>query len=172
MKLFAIYIGGSTTTSLIELHDMRFVIAPAIEDTYDELKRDWWGTPESLHIDCWGELKSADGYNITLREHPQEGFDQKLYFVNLGGYDPTEFSELHKNVFVVAPTESKAKVKALKTILDWQSHHEDYTYDVEQAVNLSALAAAKSLYIHLEATDTPTPFAFSCKYHPIGKKSA
>lgn len=170
MKLYAIYIGGATKTSLIELHDMRFVIAKSIKDTYDELKRDWWGTPESLHIDCWGELKSADGHNIHLRDHPQEGFGQKLYFVNLGGYDPNEFSELHKNVFVVAPTESKAKVKALKTILDWQSHHKDYLYDVEQAVNLSALAAEKSLYIHLEPTATPEPFSFSCKYHPIGKK--
>jgi hypothetical protein len=92
--------------------------------------------------------------------------------VNLGGYDPNEFSELHKNVFVVAPTESKAKVKALKTILDWQSHHKDYLYDVEQAVNLSALAAEKSLYIHLEPTTTPEPFSFSCKYHPIGKKAS
>lgn len=172
MKLYAIYIGGSTKTSLIELHDIRFVIAQSIKDTYDELKRDWWGTPESLHIDCWGELKSADGHNIILRDHPQDGFDQKLFFVNLGGYDPQEFAELHKNVFVVAPTESKAKVKALKSVSGWQARHEDYTYDVEQTVNISALAAAKSLHIHLEATDDPTPFAFSCKYHPIGKKSA
>jgi len=172
MKLYAIYIGGSTGTSLIELHDIRFVIAPSIEDTYDELRRDWWGTPDSLHIDCWGELTSADGHNITLKDRPQEGFDQKLYFVNLGGYDPKEFAELHKNVFVVAPTESKAKVKALKTILDWQAHHEDYTYDVEQTVNISALAAAQSIYLHLEPAENPAPFAFSCKYRPLGKKAS
>lgn len=172
MKLYAIYIGGSTETSLIELHDMRFVIAKSIKDTYDELKRDWWGTPESLHIDCWGELCSADGHNITLRDTPQEGFEQKLFFVNLGGYDPAEFTELHKNVFVIAPTESKAKVKALKMILDWQSHHKDYMYDVEKMVNISALAAEKSLHIHLEPSENPKPFTFSCKYHPIGKKAA
>lgn len=172
MNLYAIYIGGSTKTSLIELHDIRFVIADTIEDTYDELRRDWWGTPESLHIDCWGVLTSADGHNIILKDHPQESCDEKLYFVNLGGYDPQEFAELHKNVFVVAPTESKAKVKALKTILDWQSHHEDYTYDVEQTVNISALAAEKSLYIHLEPAENPAPFTFSCKYRPLGKKAS
>ena len=52
MNLFVIYIGGQTEKSLIELHDMRFIIAPKIEDTYDELKKSWLGTPESLHLDC------------------------------------------------------------------------------------------------------------------------
>lgn len=172
MKLFALYIGGSTATSMIELHDVRFVIAETIENTYDDLRRDWWGTPESLHIDCWGELTCADGYNITLRDRPQEGVEEKLFFVNLGGYDPAEFQELHKNIFVVAPTESKAKVKALKTVHGWASRHEDYTYDVERMVNISALAAEKSLHIHLEATKSPAPFTFSCKYRPLGKKTA
>jgi len=32
MKLFYIYIGGKTTTSLIELHDVRFTIGEKIEE--------------------------------------------------------------------------------------------------------------------------------------------
>lgn len=171
MKLFALYIGGATETSMIELHDMRFVIATSLTDTYDELKRTWWGTPESLHIDCWGELTSADGHNIHLRPEPAANDDKNLYFVNLGGYDPDEFTELHKNVFIVAATESKAKVKALKMILDWKSHHKDYLFDVEKTVNISTLAAEKSLHLHLEETETPVPFTFTCKYHPLGKKT-
>lgn len=34
-KLFIIYIGGSHEKAFIELHDMRFVIAETIEDTYE-----------------------------------------------------------------------------------------------------------------------------------------
>ena len=169
MKLFAFYIGGSVPTSLIELHDVRFILAEKYEDTIDELKASWWGTPESLHIDCWGELKSADGHNVVLKPEPSRG-DKKLYFVNLGGYDTADFNELHKNVFVVAPTESKAKVRALQMIRDWGSHHKDYMYDVENCFCLDAAAAGKSLYIHLEETATPEPFSLTCKYQPIGKK--
>lgn len=50
MKLFAIYIGGAHKKSLIELHDMRFVIANTIEETYDTLRQSWWGIPASLHL--------------------------------------------------------------------------------------------------------------------------
>jgi hypothetical protein len=171
MKLFAIYIGGSTDRSLIELHDMRFVIADSIENTHDDLKAGWWGTPDSLHIDCYGELVSTDGYNIHLRKEPSVG-DEKLYFVNLGAYDPQDFTELHKNVFVIAPTESKAKVKALKIIQDWGAHHVDFMYDIEKMFCLNDIAREKSLYIHLEKTDKPEPFEFVCKYMPLDKEKA
>ena len=43
MKLFVIYIGGTHEKSLIELHDMRFVVANTIEETYDALRQSWWG---------------------------------------------------------------------------------------------------------------------------------
>ena len=66
-----------------------------------------------------------DGHDIHLKNEPSDS-ENKLYFVNLGGYDRNEFTELHKNIFVVAPTASKAKVRALKQILDWESHHKDY----------------------------------------------
>ncbi len=57
MNLFMIYIGGTIHGALIELHDMRFVCADKIEDTYSSLKKNWWGSPESLHLDAWGMVK-------------------------------------------------------------------------------------------------------------------
>ena len=148
---------------------MRFIIAEKIEDTFEDIKSSWWGDPKTLHIDCWGELKSADGYNITLRKEPPKSED-KLYFVNLGGYSETEFTELHKNVLVVAPRESKAKVRALKQILDWKSHHKDYQFEVEHLFSISKVAAEKNLYIHLEKTDNPEPFEFTAKFMPLKDK--
>jgi hypothetical protein len=170
MQLFVIYIGGRTSTSLIELHDICFVIAETIEDTYQELCLKWWGTKESLHLDAWGALRQADGYNITLKDYPSKA-EEKLYFVNLGGYDSKEFTELHKNVFVVALNPSKAKVKALKQILDWESHHRDYQYEVEDCFVIEQISYGKKLFIHLELADKIIPFEFICKYVSMEKNN-
>ena len=89
--------------------------------------------------------------------------------MNLGGYDPDDFSELHKNVFVVAPTQSKAKVRALKEILHWPQRHEDYTFEVEKISAIDDAISGSGKYIHLVKTDNPKPFTFICKYRPIGK---
>ncbi len=169
MKLFMIYIGGIHEKSLIELHDIRFVVANNIEDTYEELKSSWWGTSKSLHIDAWGAVDYADGYNITLKPEAPLDSDNKLYFVNLGGYDNNEFTELHKNILVVASNPSKAKVRALKQILDWQSHHRDYQFELESILSVSQLISTKNLHIHLEPSDTNKKFEFTCKYLSIGE---
>jgi hypothetical protein len=168
MKLFVIYIGGVHERAFIELHDMRFVVAQSIEDTYEYLRNSWWGSPESLHLDAWGVLEFADGYDIILKDYPQDS-ENKLYFVNLGGYDKDQFTELHKNVFVVAATDSKAKVRGLGQILDWESHHRDYQFELENIVNISEITAEKRLYIHLIPAETEKKFEFTCKYLPIGK---
>lgn len=169
-EIICYYIGGSTKTSLLELHDMRFVIATDIEATYSELRKSWWGDPNSLHIDCWGELKSADGYNIHIRDTPSQS-SEKLYFINLGGYDPLQFTELHENTFIVSSRESKAKALALKKVLNWQGRHKDYVHEIEKASCINDLVQNKSFYIHLEKTDNPTPFSFVCKYTPLKTKS-
>jgi len=149
---------------------MRFVIAERIEDTYDQIRDSWWGKPEKLHIDAWGELKYADGYNIQFKNEPTKDTENKLFFVNLGGYDSNEFTELHKNVFIVAPNESKAKVKALKQILHWESYHKDYLFEVENILDIAKITAKEDLYLHLEETDDELPFEFTCKYTALEKK--
>ena len=44
-------LGGRTDRSLIELHDVRFVAGRCIEDTYSELRRQWFGRRRGLHLD-------------------------------------------------------------------------------------------------------------------------
>ena len=133
MKLFVAYVGGETATSNIELHDVRFSVGASIEDCHDDLRWQWWGTKESLHLDCWGALEHADGFNIRLHPVPQTPAPGlQLYFANLGGYDPAVFGELHKNAFIVAPSPAKARIRALKMIRDWKSHHEDFLYEIEK----------------------------------------
>lgn len=166
MKLFAIYIGGELEGANIELHDMRFVVAPAITDTYDELRRQWWGIPKSLHIDCWAEIDQVDGYDVHLLPEPFSG-PERLYYVNLGGYAEGEFLEKHKNVFVVADSLPKAKARALKSELNWRELHRDEIYEAEQAIALSETGAQKQLHVHLIPTSSRRELTFTCDYTPI-----
>ncbi|WP_454784636.1 DUF1543 domain-containing protein [Legionella sp. WA2024007413] len=169
MNLFVIYIGGSHSNSLIELHDLRFLVANSIEDTYEGLRKSWWGIPKTLHIDAWGILKYADGYRIQVSQEQSEDHSNKLFFVNLGGYDKTQFTELHKNIFVVAGNELEAKQKALIQISDWQSPHRDYLYEVDHLLNVNSLLKNEGYYLHLNKQVDSQPFEFTCCYTPIGR---
>lgn len=166
MKLFAIYIGGEMAGANIELHDMRFVVAPSITETYDELRRQWWGIPKSLHIDCWAEIDQVDGYDVVLRPEPFAG-PERLYYVNLGGYAEGEFLEKHKNVFVVADTLPQAKARALKLASGWREPHRDDMYEAEQAIALSESGASQRLHVHLVPATVRKDLAIICDYTPI-----
>jgi len=167
-KLFIIYIGGAHQNSLIELHDMRFVVANHIEETWQVLRENWWGTPASLHLDAWGILNYADGFDIQIADQPSLGNDKKLYFANLGGYDPSQFTELHKNIFVVAEDAVQAKQKAIQKIAEWNSAHRDYLYDVDTLLDVNHLVG-DGHHLHLIPTQQKKDFEFVCRYTPIGK---
>jgi hypothetical protein len=166
MKLFAIYVGGEHPGANIEVHDIRFVAAETIEATYPTLLAQWWGKPGSLHVDCWSDISHADGYAVTLREEPFDGAE-KLYYVNLGGYDGLSFAEQHRNVFVVADSLAAARSRAIRQAKDWTDAHRDDMYEAEQAFALDDAAETRRLHIHL----TPSPLsgapAFTCHYTPL-----
>jgi hypothetical protein len=171
-KLFVVYIGGRTTQSLIELHDMRFVLAATIEETYEALKKTWWGVPESLHLDCWGALESADGYKIDVVETPV-ATSKKLYFVNLGAYSPRAFTEVHRNLFLVAESEGEAKRRAVASIQDFAQGHKDHLYEAESAICVSQVVSNQlgepSLHLQLSPSLDAPNFKFNYGYVPIGK---
>lgn len=168
MKLFAIYIGGEFPGANIEIHDVRFVVADSVEQTHDELRRQWWGISRSLHIDCWAEVVHADGYDISLRPEPFTG-SERLYFVNLGGYEPGEFAERHRNLFVVAENEARAKSRALKDVRHWVEPHRDDLYEAEKAFCLDEAIGEEQLHVHLKAASSNSDPVFTCEYVPIRK---
>lgn len=171
MDLFAIYIGGSHKQSLIEVHDIRFVIANSIKDTYQSLRQSWWGEPSSLHIDAWGKLTSIKDYKICLAKQRQFDSNDNLYFVNLGGYDPQQFTELHKNTFVIASDAISAKKKAMQQVEQWMTPHRDNIYEVDALFNLSEHVALDNYYLHIFADEESKQFEFVCHYNPIGRGS-
>ncbi len=168
MKLFMFYVGGNCGNSNVELHDVRFAIGDAPEDCYDDLRRQWWGDPKSLHLDSWGIVEQADGYDVTLTIAGQNDASPKLFFVNLGGYDPREFGELHKNILMVAPDIKRAKQKALEQVNHWVQPHKDRIFEIEQAIDLSSLTRDYGYALSLRPAAVPKPFVFQCLYLPLG----
>lgn len=169
MKLFMFYVGGDCGNSNVELHDVRFSVGETPEDCRDDLRKQWWGEPRSLHLDCWGEVKQADGYDIAVTRGPAASDTaDKLFFVNLGGYDPGEFSELHKNILLVAPDAKAATAKALRRIRSWALPHKDNVFEVEKAVDVTAMMARYGCSLSLRKATVEKPFRFECNYVPIG----
>ncbi|HEY0927966.1 DUF1543 domain-containing protein [Brevundimonas sp.] len=166
MKLFAIYVGGEHPGANIEVHDMRFVVAETLADTHDRLRAQWWGAPESLHIDCWAEITAADGYKVFLSSEPFAG-PERLYYVNLGGYDRRAFIEQHRNVFVVAKDLPAAKARAITMATGWKDAHRDEIYEAEQAFSLDTDVQARGLHIHLKPLGLSAQPAFQCRYTPL-----
>jgi len=166
MKLFAIYIGGEHVGANIEVHDIRFIAAENIQATHAALLLQWWGKPGTLHIDCWSEILQADGYEVSLRPEPFSG-RERLYYVNLGGYDGVAFAEQHRNVFVVANDLSSAKARAIGRAAGWKDAHRDDMYEAEQAFDLGSIAQTQRLHIHLTPGLTSKDPDFTCRYTPI-----
>lgn len=157
------YIGGDFRNANIELHDVRFSLGKTPQDCYDDLRKQWWGTPSSLHIDSWAEITHADGYDVMLSAKPFEG-KEKLYFLNMGGYNSEDFEEVHKNILVVAETQQEAIKKSVKAQSHWKQPHKDAIMELEKAVELSKLFQEQGIFLHLNPTGEDKPLPFVSKY--------
>jgi Domain of Unknown Function (DUF1543) len=167
MKLYMFYVGGDCGNSNVELHDVRFSIGETPEDCHADLREQWWGDADSLHLDCWGAVEQADGHDVVLtKEAPHESAG-KLFFINLGGYDPREFSELHRNVLLVAPDAKAAKAKALTRIKSWSQPHKDSLFEVEKTIDVAASLETYGYTLSLKPATEEKPFTFVCDYLPI-----
>lgn len=147
MQLFLIYIGGTAPGANIELHDVRFVAAERIEETYSLLCQQWFGSVSGLHIDSYMQINHIDGYSVSLHNEPQPS-SNKLYFVNFGGYYPDKIAEQHDFMLCVATSAAHAKAKAKQQLLtDACSRHKD---DLLELDDCFALEQLQGLYIHLQ----------------------
>lgn len=167
LKLFMILVGGQVRGANIELHDVRFAAGEKIRDTYETLQDEWWGDPDTLHIDAWADVTHIDGYDVLLSPEPYKG-REKLYFVNLGGYDLSIFDELHRNILKVATSQQQAMKDARRAVTDWTMPHKDNLFEVE---NILKIAQVAGLHVHLQKSAALIPFAFQCGYTPISKKA-
>ena len=138
LSLFIVVLGGRSNKSNIEIHDVRWVVGEKLEDTFQELREQWLGKINGLHIDSYKCIKYIDGYEIVISkcnkdtlDHPKTD-DLTLWFVNLGGYHPHKMYEEHEFTLVVAKKALDAKKKAKK---NWESNlkikHNDDLSDIK-----------------------------------------
>ena len=135
--LYLVVLGGRAEKANIELHDVRWVVGSKIEDTYDTLRKDWFGSPEGLHIDSYKKINFVDGYRVNLRNiqnkkinnnkfHKELNNPKYLWFVNIGGYDPSSMQEKHEFGLIVASNQLEAKNTALsKWLIGCKKKHKD-----------------------------------------------
>ena len=142
LSLYIVVLGGRSLKSNIEIHDVRWVLGKTIEDTFHELRKQWIGKIKGLHIDSYKCIKYVDGYEVVLSKSNKGSLirpkteDLKLWFVNLGGFNPKKMYEEHEFNLIVAKKAIQAKKKPKKK---WETnlkkkHNDDYSgiYYLEQ----------------------------------------
>jgi len=118
--LYLVVLGGRAEKANIELHDVRWVVGSKIEDTFNTLRKDWFGSSKGLHIDSYKKIQYIDGYKINLKNVEKDKIYEKqlvkknkskkhLWFVNIGGYKPTSMQEKHEFGLVTASTKFEAQ---------------------------------------------------------------
>ena len=137
MFLYLVVLGGRAAKANVELHDVRWVVGSCIEDSYDLLRRDWFGSLAGLHIDSYKRINYVDGYKINLKNVNNKKLKSQklsnknstkkyLWFVNIGGYSPSSMQEKHEFGLVVASTKLEAKnIAKSKWLIDCKKKHED-----------------------------------------------
>ena len=134
--LYLVVLGGRARKANVELHDVRWVVGSKIEDTYDTLRKQWFGSPKGLHIDSYKRIKYIDGYKINLINFEKDKIGKKklvknkdekdLWFVNIGGYSPISMQEKHEFGLVTARTKLEAKnIAKSKWLIGCKKKHKD-----------------------------------------------
>ena len=146
-KLFLVYLGGRTSKSNIELHDIQFAAGSKIEDTYQTLRERWFGNIKGLHIDSYLAIHHVDGFKVELKKEPFEG-NQNLYFINFGGYDPDSIAELHQFGLFVASSPAEAKKRAKASLLvDSASQHKDDMFDIDDCFVVNEVDVLQQIHV-------------------------
>ena len=157
--LYLVVLGGRAEKANIELHDVRWVVGSKIEDTYETLRKDWFGSPKGLHIDSYKKIQYIDGYKINLinvEKHKREKKQlakkimpkKTLWFVNIGGYNPTSMQEKHEFGLVAASTELEAKnIAKSKWLIGCKKKHKDDLASLEMLIGCDDCEPIKKIGI-------------------------
>ena len=108
--LYLVVLGGRAKKANIELHDVRWVVGSKIEDTYDTLRKDWFGSPKGLHIDSYKKIRYIDGYKINLINFEKDKIDKQQL----------EKKIRQKNIYGLSILEAIVQLLCRKNMsLDW-----------------------------------------------------
>jgi len=155
--LYLVVVGGRVNKANIELHDVRWVVGSKIEDTYDTLRKDWFGSSKGLHIDSYKKIKYLDGYKINLRNvetlkinnnkfSNKSNTKKNLWFVNIGGYEPSSMQEKHEFGLVIASNKLEAKnIAKSKWLIGCKKKHKDDIASLETLISCNDCKIIKKI---------------------------
>jgi len=115
LKLFYIILGATPKGRNIEQHDVFFGIAKSLKDLVPDMNEFWKEAEGKIHLDCYQEVKFADGYEVKIVEKSEKTSEEQLYFINLGGYKKGFFEEFHEQHLMVGTSMGDIVKKAKAT---------------------------------------------------------
>jgi hypothetical protein len=114
-KLFMVLLGCKPKGRNTEQHDIFFGIANSLAELKQEMNAFWKEAEGKLHIDGWREVNYVDGYRIEIVSKSERQSEEKLFFINLGGYKQDEFEEFHYKLLTVCPDKGTAVQRSRQT---------------------------------------------------------
>lgn len=148
LKLYMVLVGCRPKGRYTEQHDVFFGIARSLKDLVPHINRFWPEAKGKFHIDAWREVTQVNGFSVEIEEATEAPENSHhLFFINLGGYRPGEFDELHHKMLVVAADSGKAIAMAKQTVFykaegfkGAESHIDDkYNLDVDDMYNVKEM---------------------------------
>ena len=138
-SLFIVMLGGRHARANTEVHDVVLAVGDSLEEVYPQLQNAWFGEQKGLHIDAWAQINGVEfeskNYQIQFTDAQPNQAEEKLWLINLGGYDAREFGELHRYVLVVAQNAIVAKQRGKAYFAQhWQKQHTDRVLDVDDCI--------------------------------------
>jgi len=145
LKLFYIILGATPKGRNIEQHDVFFGIAASLKDLVPDMKNFWKEADGKIHLDCYQEVKFADGYQVKIVAKGTKTSEEQLYFINLGGYKKGFFEEFHEQHLMVGNSMGdivkKAKATEFYKTMGFEgavSHIDDkHGVDIDDILNVS-----------------------------------
>lgn len=143
-SLFIVMLGGRHARANTEVHDVVLAVGETLPETYPQLKAAWFGEQHGLHIDAWAQINGVEvgskHYQLKFTDAAPNAADEKLWLINLGGYDRQEFGELHRYVLVVAADAKQAKQRGkVYFAKHWQKAHTDRVIDIDDCIAIDCV---------------------------------
>jgi hypothetical protein len=148
LKLFMVLVGCKPKGRYTEQHDVFFGIDRSLKELIPAINTFWPEAKGKFHIDAWREVTQVNGHAVIIEESATAPENKEhLFFLNLGGYRPGEFEELHYKMLISAENSAKAIARAKQTdfykeagFKGAESHVDDkYNLDVDDIYKVSQM---------------------------------
>lgn len=134
LKLFMLLLGCKPEERHTEQHDVFFAIGDSLKSLIPDIRLFWPEAKDRIHIDAWREVTQVNDFVVTVIGRrdvtPQ---NEKLFFLNLGGYRSGEFEEYHYKLLSVNMQKDEAVAQAKDSLFYQQKYsaHIDDKYGVD-----------------------------------------